>query len=70
MRPNPQAIPPHRPESGPFENSVAESEDVACLKALINEWIVPSLVEMFINEKHAAMPLKLPSPISGVRRRK
>jgi hypothetical protein len=64
MRPNPQAVPPHGPESGPFENSVAESEDVACLKALINEWIVPRLVDMFLNEKHATMPLEFPPPTS------
>lgn len=67
MRPNPQAVPPHGPESGPFENSVAESEDVACLKALINEWIVPRLVDMFLNEKHAATPLKSPLPTSGAK---
>ena len=64
MRPNPQAIPPHGQESGSFENSMAEREDVACLKALINEWIVPRLVDMFLNEKQAAMPLKFPPPTS------
>lgn len=64
MRPNPQAIFPHGQESGPFKNSVAESEDVACLKALINEWIVPRLVDMFLSEKHVAMPLKLPPSAS------
>lgn len=67
MRPNPQAIPPHGQESGPFNNSVAESEDVACLKALINEWIVPRLVDMFLSENHAAMSLKLPPPASGAK---
>lgn len=67
MRPNPQAIPPHSSEPGPFENSVAECEDAACLKALIDEWIVPRLVDMFLTEKHVAMPLKFPLPTSGAK---
>jgi hypothetical protein len=46
---------------------MAEREDVACLKALINEWIVPRLVDMFLNEKHAATPLKFPLPTSGAK---